>query len=248
MTGPHALILAGSGMLTDVAQRLTRDGWTVVQPSRRYTPVPVSPDGDPQGRAVWVRARWDEPETLARRVAETLGATPIDLVVTWLREEDRGPVLEAVAPLIGPRAPVVDVRSAVESGLVPGLPEPASPLGDHPPSGCCWARPRRSRRAGRSPTARSWPPCSPRRDARWWTHRRRHNTSGNAHPAPVSRAPACTGTCPPSACPVGDGERAVQHGGRCAHLAPAPAPPHPEARATVRSGGPRGSRSRPSRS
>ncbi len=132
MTGPYALILAGSGMLRDVAEQLTRDGWCVLLPCRRYSPVPVTPDGDPVGRALWIEADWDEPEELARRVAATTHGAPVDLLVDWLHESHRRPVLAAVAGLLSPTAPVVDVRPANEATGTTTLPRPEPVLGERP--------------------------------------------------------------------------------------------------------------------
>src|SRR5690606_40073057 len=71
MQGPTALILAGAGMLNDVARALVYDGWQVILPARRYVPVPID-RGEPPGRAVWLEAHWDQPEELAQRVAAAL--------------------------------------------------------------------------------------------------------------------------------------------------------------------------------
>jgi len=116
---PTALILAGAGMLSDVVRDLVGHGWRVVVPSRRYAPVPADGDIPPTGRAVWVEAHWDRPEELARRVAKTVDGEPIDLLVTWLHEAYREPVLEAVEPLLSPTAPAVEVQSMTEAAPVP---------------------------------------------------------------------------------------------------------------------------------
>ncbi|WP_245616912.1 hypothetical protein [Amycolatopsis taiwanensis] len=41
MSGGQALLLAGSGMLAGVAEALVSQGWHVVLPSRRYSPIPA---------------------------------------------------------------------------------------------------------------------------------------------------------------------------------------------------------------
>ncbi|CAM3104745.1 hypothetical protein SAXI111661_18295 [Saccharomonospora xinjiangensis] len=113
-----ALILAGAGMLRGVARTLVADGWHVVLPCRRYSPVRAQGGVDP-GRAIWVEARWDEPAELARRVAEAMEGRSVDLLVSWLHETYRGPVLEAVEPLMSPAAPSVEVRPMAEAAVVP---------------------------------------------------------------------------------------------------------------------------------
>src|SRR5690349_780650 len=94
MMGGRALILAGTGMLSEVAESLAREGWHVVLPSRRYSPIAVPeakpgiaalealrlpghhpdtngggtrPGNGAQGRAIWVEARWDRPRQLAKK-------------------------------------------------------------------------------------------------------------------------------------------------------------------------------------
>ncbi len=119
---PTALILAGAGMLSDVARALVGDGWHVVLPSRRYSPVPAEGDVPPSGRAVWVEAHWDQPGELARRVAKTVDGEAVDLLVTWLHDAYRTPVLEAVKPLLSPTAPAVEVRSMTDTATVPEQP------------------------------------------------------------------------------------------------------------------------------
>ncbi|EHY88251.1 hypothetical protein SacazDRAFT_01319 [Saccharomonospora azurea NA-128] len=113
------MILTGAGMLSDVARDLVSDGWRVVQPSRRYVPVPADEVTHPTGRAIWVEARWDEPEALVRDVDRALDGEFVDLVVVWLHDADRPAVMNAVEPLLSPMAPVVDVRSMSDVGAVP---------------------------------------------------------------------------------------------------------------------------------
>ena len=142
MTGMRALILAGTGMLTGVAEELVRDGWHVVLPSRHYHPIAVfeqqrgaaalralrprghRPDRagghDERGRAIWVEAGWDHPRQLATKAESALGR-PADLLVAWVHEQYRRPVLDAVEGMLAQRAPVVEVRGA---GGPPVEPEP----------------------------------------------------------------------------------------------------------------------------
>jgi hypothetical protein len=129
MEARNALVLAGSGMLSPVAQQLATDGWRVVLPCRRYTPLPVPNAASPQARAVWVQAHWDRPAELASRTENELTA-PAELLVTWVHEAYRLPVLGAVAPLLAPEAPVVEVRTMANRGFPPGEPQPA--LENHP--------------------------------------------------------------------------------------------------------------------
>lgn len=97
-------------MLSGVADWLVREGWRVVLPSRRYAPIPVGDeDRDPDGRAVWVQARWERPEQLALDARRALGG-PADLLVTWVHPGFRARVLESVMPLLDEGAPVVEVR------------------------------------------------------------------------------------------------------------------------------------------
>ncbi|OQO91952.1 hypothetical protein B1813_06620 [Saccharomonospora piscinae] len=114
---PTALILAGAGMLSDLARTLVIEGWRVVLPSRRYSPVPVDGDPEPEGRAVWVEAHWDEPRELARRVEATLRGDRADLLVTWLHDAYRQDVVAAVEPLLSASAPVVELRSRSADGV-----------------------------------------------------------------------------------------------------------------------------------
>lgn len=111
-------------MLRNIARRLVDDGWYVLLPSRLYSPMPVDTEPEPTGRALWVEAHWDDPGGLARRVSGLLGDARADLLVTWLHEAYRDPVLRAVEPLVSPNAPVVDVRSQPGAGEVPGQSDP----------------------------------------------------------------------------------------------------------------------------
>lgn len=139
------LILAGTGMLSEVAEVLAREGWHVVLPSRRYSPIAVPetrpgvaalralrPPGhvrqatggstDRQGRAIWVEASWDRPRELARKAEAALGG-PADLLVAWVHDQYRRSVMGAIEKLLTEDAPVVEVR-AVESGGLLVEPEP----------------------------------------------------------------------------------------------------------------------------
>lgn len=163
MTGRKALILAGTGMLDTVEEALVRDGWTVVLPSRRYHPVAVpesskglaaraalrpkghQPTGDGTGgdgtgtdgdgaggRAIWVEAHWDRPGELAEKAGSVLGG-PSDLLVAWVHEEFRGPVLAEVSRLLAPGRPVVEVRGTTGAAAVPAeLDDPRPALDGHP--------------------------------------------------------------------------------------------------------------------
>jgi hypothetical protein len=116
-------------MLAPCASWLVADGWHVVLPSRRYAPIPIVPDTVASGRALWVAADWSEPAGLAERAARTLGGQA-DLLVAWVHNEHRATVLNAVAPLLAPGAPVVEVHGAAATDPVTGCPEPV--LADHP--------------------------------------------------------------------------------------------------------------------
>lgn len=139
------MILAGTGMLSGVAEVLVGDGWHVVLPSRRYCPIAVPdvkqgraalkalrprghrPTGHRQApRALWVEAHWDRPGELSAKAAAALGG-PADLLVAWVHEQYRKPVLGACEGLLAPDAPVVEVRGA---GGPPVEPEPV--LAGHP--------------------------------------------------------------------------------------------------------------------
>lgn len=133
MTGGRALILAGTGMLPEVAETLVRQGWRVVLPSRRYHPlaVPEARAGAPApkrpwrrgssaqsgregGRAIWVEASWDHPAELTKK-AEVALAGPVDVLVAWVHGEYRSEVMRSVERLLAPAASVVEVRSSGET-------------------------------------------------------------------------------------------------------------------------------------
>jgi hypothetical protein len=116
-------------MLVACASTLIADGWHVVLPSRRYSPIPAVPAGGAAGRALWVAADWSDPAGLADRAGKALGA-PAELLVTWVRREHRADVLRAVEPLLAPDAPVVEVHGAAAYDPVTGYPDPV--LADHP--------------------------------------------------------------------------------------------------------------------
>lgn len=129
VTSPQALVIGGSGMLAACASRLVADGWHVVLPSRRYTPLREVPAGGTTGRALWVAADWSDPIGLATRVRKAL-AGPAELLVTWVHREHRAALLSAVAPLLTPDAPVVEVHGSAAFDQVTGrYPEPV--LTDH---------------------------------------------------------------------------------------------------------------------
>lgn len=124
MTGQRALVLGGTGMLSGCAESLVADGWHVVLPSRRH--VPIADGNGGARRAVWVRADWSDPPALARDAGEALGG-PADLLVAWVHREVRVAVLRAVAPLLAPGAPVVEVHGSASANPVGGCPEPVLP-------------------------------------------------------------------------------------------------------------------------
>jgi len=132
MKGRRALILAGTGMLAEVAEDLVAGGWHVVLPSRRYHPIavpepkpgiaalralrprghlPTNGNGDrgKPGRAIWVEAHWDRPRDLAEKAAAALDG-PAELLVAWVHEGYRRAVMGAAERLLSPGAPVVEVR------------------------------------------------------------------------------------------------------------------------------------------
>ncbi|EHR51747.1 hypothetical protein SacmaDRAFT_3531 [Saccharomonospora marina XMU15] len=128
MADRNALLMAGSGMLSEPAARLVAQGWRVVLPCRRYHPIPVT-DSEATGRAIWTRADWDRPVELAAAVRTALTA-PAELLVSWVHESYRRSVLTAVEPMLAAGAPVVEVRPLAE--LAHGIAEPEPLLGDHP--------------------------------------------------------------------------------------------------------------------
>ncbi|TVT24856.1 hypothetical protein FNH06_05475 [Amycolatopsis acidiphila] len=134
-------------MLSGPAEALVRDGWHVVLPCRRYSPIavpepkqgiaalkalrprghrPNGTGGRKAGRALWVEAHWDRPRELSTKAGAALGG-PADLMVAWVHEQYRRAVLGACEWLLAPGAPVVEVRGA---GGPPVEPEPV--LAAHP--------------------------------------------------------------------------------------------------------------------
>ncbi|QTR02203.1 hypothetical protein J7S33_23840, partial [Saccharothrix algeriensis] len=77
----------------------------------------------------WVRADWARPGELADRVRGVLPA-PADLLVAWVHTSYREPVLRAVAPLLAPTAPVVEVHDSRAISSRQGVPAPI--LAGHP--------------------------------------------------------------------------------------------------------------------
>jgi NAD(P)-dependent dehydrogenase (short-subunit alcohol dehydrogenase family) len=132
VSGKRALVLGGTGMLAGCAEALVADGWHVVLPSRRYAPIPATDsagDGDDHRKALWVQATWSEPDALAAGAARALGG-PADLLVAWVHGTERVSVLRAVAPLLAPGAPVVEVHGSASANPVGGCPDPV--LDGHP--------------------------------------------------------------------------------------------------------------------
>jgi hypothetical protein len=124
MTGQRALVLGGTGMLAGCAESLVADGWHVVMPSRRHTPIADGNGG--RRRAVWVKADWFDPPALARDAGKALGG-PADLLVAWVHREVRTAVLRAVASLLAPGAPVVEVHGSASANPIGGCPDPVLP-------------------------------------------------------------------------------------------------------------------------
>jgi NAD(P)-dependent dehydrogenase (short-subunit alcohol dehydrogenase family) len=142
MSERTALVLGGTGMLKGCADELLAQGWQVVLPSRRpdgvlgraakaalrgRDHVPHVTEG--QGSRVAVAADWARPVELAERVREVL-ERPADLLVAWVHASYRDSVLRAVAPLLAPHAPVVEVHDSGSINAVEGVPDPA--LDGHP--------------------------------------------------------------------------------------------------------------------
>jgi len=129
MSDRRALVLGGTGMLAGLASWLVRDGWLVVLPSRRYSPLPDVDQGpsESHGKALWVEARWERPLRLARDAAKALGG-PADLLVCWVHGGYRLSVLDAVAPLLADGAPVVEVHGESVGDPLRKLSETVSPL------------------------------------------------------------------------------------------------------------------------
>ncbi len=140
MTERIALVLGGTGMLAGCATALLADGWKVVLPSRRprfgmaaraaLVPRGHLPTGEEEGpRPREIAADWARPAELADRVRAVLDG-PADLLVAWVHSTYRDPVLHAVAPLLAPHAPVVEVHDSGAVHRIHGVPEPA--LDGHP--------------------------------------------------------------------------------------------------------------------
>ncbi|MFD9738875.1 hypothetical protein [Umezawaea sp. NPDC059074] len=140
MTERIALVLGGTGMLAGCASALLADGWRVVLPSRRprfgmAARAALAPSGhrttttaaEPRPREI--AADWARPTELADRVRAAVDG-PVDLLVAWVHSTYRDPVLRAVAPLLAPQAPVVEVHDSGAVHRVHGLPEPV--LDGHP--------------------------------------------------------------------------------------------------------------------
>lgn len=125
MSGKRALVLGGTGMLAGCAEVLVADGWHVVLPSRRHSPIPTA-DGNGDRKALWVQASWSEPAALAEGAARVLGG-PVDLLVAWVHRTERVSVLRAVAPLLAPGSPVVEVHGSASANPVGGCPDPVLP-------------------------------------------------------------------------------------------------------------------------
>jgi hypothetical protein len=124
MTGQRALVLGGTGMLAGCAEALVADGWHVVLPSRRSTPIAAG--NGSHRRAVWVKADWFDPTSLRRDVGEALDG-PANLLVAWVHREVRTAVLRAVAPLLAPGAPVVEVHGSASANPIGGCPDAVLP-------------------------------------------------------------------------------------------------------------------------
>jgi hypothetical protein len=127
----RALVIGGTGMLAGCVAALVADGWHVVVPSRRHSPIPdlVPGNGAPARKALWVAADWAEPKVLAERASRALNGEA-DLLVAWVHSTARPSVLRAAAPLLAPDAPVVEVHGSASANPVDGCPDPV--LTDHP--------------------------------------------------------------------------------------------------------------------
>ncbi|MDQ2588478.1 hypothetical protein [Saccharothrix yanglingensis] len=142
MSERTALVLGGTGMLRGCADELLALGWHVVLPSRRPDAVLGQaaraslkrgghvPQADERARALRVAADWARPEELADKVRDALAGRPADLLVAWVHTSYRAAVLRAVAPLLAPHAPVVEVLDSSEINPVRGVPDPT--LEGHP--------------------------------------------------------------------------------------------------------------------
>jgi len=140
LTERIALVLGGTGMLAGCAAALQADGWKVVLPSRRprfglaaraaLVPRGHQPTGVAEApRPREIAADWARPAELADRVRAALDG-PADLLVAWVHSTYRESVLLAVAPLLAPNAPVVEVHDSGAVHRVHGLPEPV--IDGHP--------------------------------------------------------------------------------------------------------------------
>jgi NAD(P)-dependent dehydrogenase (short-subunit alcohol dehydrogenase family) len=142
MSGRTALVLGGTGMLKGCAEELLAQGWQVVLPSRRPEGVLGSAAkaalrgrghvphlSGRQGSRVAVAADWARPAELADRVRDVVDG-PADLLVAWVHASYRDAVLRAVAPLLAPHAPVVEVHDSGAIHAVRGVPDPV--LDGHP--------------------------------------------------------------------------------------------------------------------
>jgi hypothetical protein len=126
----RALVIGGTGMLAGCAAALVADGWHVVLPSRRYAPIPDrSTNGHSSNKALWVQADWAVPAELAVRAERALNGKA-DLLVAWVHPAAQPSVLRAVAPLLTPDAPVVEVHDISSANPLGGCPDPV--LDDHP--------------------------------------------------------------------------------------------------------------------
>jgi NAD(P)-dependent dehydrogenase (short-subunit alcohol dehydrogenase family) len=118
-------------MLAGCVSVLAGDGWRVVVPSRRHSPIPVprSDRSEAAGRAVWVEADWSDTNRLVANVGRALRG-PADLLVAWLSASALGSVTVAMGPLLRQGAPVVEVHDSLAARSVRGGIEAALP--DHP--------------------------------------------------------------------------------------------------------------------
>ncbi|MFJ6676319.1 hypothetical protein ACIQMJ_34905 [Actinosynnema sp. NPDC091369] len=142
MSERTALVLGGTGMLKGCADELVAQGWRVVLPSRRPEGLlgsaakaalrgraHVPHVSGARGARIAVAADWARPAELADRVREVVDG-PSDLLVAWVHASYRDAVLRAVAPLLAPHAPVVEVHDSGAIHAVRGVPDPA--LDGHP--------------------------------------------------------------------------------------------------------------------
>ena len=142
MSERTALVLGGTGMLKGCADELVAQGWQVVLPSRRPEGVlgtaakaalrgrgHVPHLSSRHGARVAVVADWARPAELADRVREVVDR-PADLLVAWVHASYRDAVLHAVAPLLAPHSPVVEVHDSSAIHAVRGVPDPT--LDGHP--------------------------------------------------------------------------------------------------------------------